>query len=108
MRYPIIAALFFSILSLTGCISSSKVNESSFRGFCYQSGGKNMSCDNIAICDQYLSVFENPQTSEDTCLQACEDIGKNFSKQHPVDECEIVSKDGLSWCQRYCRQTHGN
>jgi hypothetical protein len=65
-----------------------------------------MSCDNNSICDQYLPVLRKTHTSAKACLQACADVDNAYREKNPVNICNLVSKDGLSWCQRFCRETY--
>lgn len=95
------------IAALAGCAAQQPMTVSEFKGFCYQApNGREKFCDNIRICDEYLTVLEAEQPSQAQCLAGCQEVLKTFVQSNPLDGCDRVSYEGQLWCQRYCRENY--
>jgi hypothetical protein len=106
MRKTLAPIAALAALALAGCLSPSPIDESQFRGFCYQTDTGKELCDNVSICNQYLPIMNEPQQDQAQCLKACQDVDESFYMSNTMNACQNVVDSGRDWCQRYCRQTY--
>ncbi len=104
MRPYLLPLLAILMVTSAGCVPRPAMDQSEFKGFCYQAGGlRGGDCDNISICNTYLSVIDVPQKSLQACLQGCVDINRTNVYQTLSAQCINVSQAGMDYCQRFCR-----
>ena len=101
--FPLLLLAILTVQS-AGCGPRTAMTSSEFKGFCYQSGGlPEGDCDNIAVCDTYMTVIGTPQKSLQQCLQGCIDVNRSNIYNTIAAETINVSQTGMDYCQRYCR-----
>ncbi|GAB6038907.1 hypothetical protein JCM15519_34660 [Fundidesulfovibrio butyratiphilus] len=110
VRFVLAALLLVGLLCvLPGCTQTSGrvMTWSEFAGDCYQSGGRRISCDNISICDEYQTVFDQTFASRKACSEACQSIYNQQSSRNALDPCWLIIPGSANVdCQRYCRMAY--
>lgn len=110
VRLVLAALLLAGLLGgLPGCTQTTGrvMTWSEFAGNCYQSGGRRISCDNISICDEYQTVFDQTFASQQKCLEACQSIFTRQNSRDGLDPCWLIIPSAANTdCQRYCRMAY--
>lgn len=97
------------LAELLGCTATSNrvMTASEFAGFCYQAGGRRISCDNISICGEYLPIFDQQFDGRSSCMEACQSVYRRQSAKNSMDSCStIIPSEANDYCQRYCSEAY--
>lgn len=107
MRTLSLCALLTVLAATAGCLATTPLTISEFRGNCYQtSTGRFSDCDSIQVCEAYATMLEAEVANQESCMAGCQKSYASLTRQYAYGGCGPVVDAGNDWCVRFCRTNY--
>ncbi len=103
---PFLLAILCAATLLGGC-AQKPLTDSEFRGFCYTSIGRKVSCDTLTICNDYdANVMSMQFPSRQACAAACAEVYNRLYGPNQFEGCAPTVLTAYNWCMKYCNTNY--